>query len=55
MFANGRFRKPADIDGARRTLASNDTRGRLFAETNHAGALKREYLYLNDVLVGVVQ
>ncbi len=32
-----------------------DTRGRLIAETDPAGALKREYLYLGDIPVGVVQ
>ena len=32
-----------------------DTRGRLIAETDPAGAVKREYLYLGDIPVGVVQ
>jgi YD repeat-containing protein len=32
-----------------------DTRGRLIAETDPGGALKREYLYLNDIPVAVVQ
>ncbi len=32
-----------------------DTRGRLIAETDPGGALKREYLYLNDIPVAVIQ
>jgi YD repeat-containing protein len=42
------------------TPASNsvfhyDTRGRLIAETDPGGGLKREFIYLGDILVGVVQ
>jgi YD repeat-containing protein len=32
-----------------------DTRGRLIAETDPGGGVKREYLYLGDIPVGVVQ
>jgi len=32
-----------------------DTRGRLIAETDPGGALKREYLYLNDIPLAVIQ
>jgi YD repeat-containing protein len=32
-----------------------DTRGRLIAETNPAGILLREYLYLNDIPLAVIQ
>jgi len=32
-----------------------DTRGRLIAETDPGGTLKREFLYLGDIPVGVVQ
>jgi YD repeat-containing protein len=32
-----------------------DTRGRLIAETSPGGALKREYLYLNDIPLAVIQ
>ena len=32
-----------------------DTRGRLIAETDPAGGLKRELIYLGDIPVGVVQ
>ncbi len=32
-----------------------DTRGRLIAETDPGGALKREYLYLNDIPLAVFQ
>ncbi len=32
-----------------------DTRGRLVAETDPGGALKREYLYLNDIPIAVIQ
>jgi YD repeat-containing protein len=32
-----------------------DTRGRLIAETDPAGRLKREYLYLNDIPLAVIQ
>ncbi len=32
-----------------------DTRGRLIAETDPGGTLKREYLYLNDIPIAVIQ
>jgi hypothetical protein len=32
-----------------------DTGGRLIAETDPGGALKRELIYLGDIPVGVVQ
>ena len=32
-----------------------DTRGRLIAETDPGGTLKREYLYLNDIPLAVIQ
>ena len=32
-----------------------DTRGRLVAETDPGGGLKREYLYLNDIPIAVIQ
>jgi hypothetical protein len=32
-----------------------DTRGHLIAETTPAGALLREYLYLNDIPIAVIQ
>ena len=32
-----------------------DTRGRLIAETDQTGVLKREYLYLHDTPVAVAQ
>jgi len=32
-----------------------DTRGRLIAETDPGGGLKREYLYLNDIPLAVLQ
>ena len=32
-----------------------DTRGRLIAETDPGGGLKREYLYLNDIPIAVIQ
>ncbi|MGE0874429.1 MAG: hypothetical protein AB7O31_07145 [Burkholderiales bacterium] len=37
------------------TVFHYDTRGRLVAETDQAGVLRREYLYLNDTPIGVVQ
>lgn len=37
------------------TVFHYDTRGRLIAESDPGGALKREYLYLGDIPVGVVQ
>jgi YD repeat-containing protein len=37
------------------TIFHYDTRGRLIAETGPGGTLKREYLYLGDIPVGVVQ
>ncbi len=37
------------------TFFHYDTRGRLIAETGPGGATKREYLYLGDIPVGVVQ
>jgi YD repeat-containing protein len=45
----------------RKTNASDDrvflydTRGRLIAETDPGGGLKREYLYLNDIPLAVIQ
>ena len=45
----------------RKTNASDDrvflydTRGHLIAETTPAGALLREYLYLNDIPLAVIQ
>ena len=32
-----------------------DTGGRLIAETDAGGTLRREYIYLGDIPVGVVQ
>ena len=32
-----------------------DTQGRLIAETDPAGALRREVIYLGDIPVGVVR
>ncbi|MGH7752606.1 MAG: hypothetical protein ACREN5_07300, partial [Gemmatimonadales bacterium] len=32
-----------------------DTRGRLIAETDSGGVLKREFLYLGDIPVAVIQ
>jgi len=32
-----------------------DTRGRLIAETDPGGTHKREYLYLNDIPIAVIQ
>lgn len=32
-----------------------DTRGKLISENDSGGTLKREYLYLGDIPVGVVQ
>jgi YD repeat-containing protein len=37
------------------TVFHYDTRGRLIAESDSGGALKREYLYLNDLPVAVIQ
>jgi YD repeat-containing protein len=37
------------------TLFHYDAAGQLIAETDPAGALKREYLYLGDIPVGVIQ
>jgi YD repeat-containing protein len=37
------------------TVFHYDTRGHLIAETSPTGALKREYIYLGDIPVGVVQ
>lgn len=37
------------------TVFHYDTRGKLIAETDPGGALKREYIYLGDIPVGVVQ
>jgi RHS repeat-associated protein len=37
------------------TVFHYDTRGRLVAETSPAGAVVREYIYLGDIPVGVVQ
>jgi len=37
------------------TVFHYDTGGRLIAETSPTGALKREYIYLGDIPVGVVQ
>ena len=37
------------------TVFHYDTRGKLIAETDPAGALKRELIYLGDIPVGVVQ
>ena len=37
------------------TVFHYDTGGRLIAESNSAGNLKREYIYLGDIPVGVVQ
>jgi len=36
------------------TVFHYDTRGRLIAETDPAGALKRELVYLGDIPVAVV-
>lgn len=36
------------------TVFHYDTRGRLIAEGTAGGALKREYLYLNDIPIAVV-
>jgi len=32
-----------------------DTRGRLIAETDAGGTLRREYLFLNDIPIAVIQ
>jgi hypothetical protein len=32
-----------------------DLRGHLVAETSPAGAVKREYIYLNDIPLAVIQ
>jgi YD repeat-containing protein len=37
------------------TIFHYDTRGRLIAETDAAGSLKREFIYLGDIPVGVIQ
>jgi len=37
------------------TVFHYDAQGRLIAETDPGGTLKREYLYLGDIPVGVVQ
>jgi len=37
------------------TVFHYDTRGRLIAETDPGGTLKREFLYLGDIPVGVVK
>jgi YD repeat-containing protein len=37
------------------TIFHFDTHGRLIAETDPGGAIKREYIYLGDIPVGVVQ
>ncbi len=37
------------------TVVHYDTRGRLIAETDPGGALKRELIYLGDIPVGAVQ
>jgi len=37
------------------TVFHYDSRGRLIAESDSGGALKREYLYLNDIPVAVIQ
>ena len=37
------------------TIFHYDTRGHLIAETDPGGTLKREYIYLGDIPVGVVQ
>jgi YD repeat-containing protein len=37
------------------TVFHYDTRGRLIAESDSLGAVKREYLYLNDIPVAVIQ
>ncbi len=42
-------------NGAGDTVFTYDTWGKLIAETDPGGTLKREYLYLGDIPVGVVQ
>ena len=37
------------------TVFHYDTRGHLLAETEPGGGLKREYIYLGDIPVGVLQ
>ena len=37
------------------TVFHYDTQGRLIAETDASGALKREFIYLGDIPVGVIQ
>ena len=37
------------------TLFHYDTRGKLIAETDPGGGLKRELIYLGDIPVGVIQ
>ena len=41
--------------GVRDTVFHYDTRGRLIAETDPGGAVKRELIYLGDMPVGAVQ
>jgi YD repeat-containing protein len=37
------------------TVFHYDTRGHLIAESDPGGAVKREYIYLGDIPVGVLQ
>ena len=37
------------------TLFHYDTRGKLIAESGPGGVVKREYLYLGDIPVGMIQ
>ncbi len=42
-------------DGPVTTIFQYDTRGRLIAESNPDGTVTREYIYLNELPVGVIQ
>jgi YD repeat-containing protein len=42
-------------NGSGDTLFHYDTKGRLIAETDPGGTLKREYFYLGDIPVAVLQ
>ena len=47
------FRSRVDI--VQVTVSVTDTNGRLIAETDPGGIVKREYLYLNDIPLVVIQ
>jgi YD repeat-containing protein len=42
-------------NGSGDTVFHYDTRGKLIAESDAAGALKREYVYLGDIPVALIK